>query len=489
MGLIERKKKNALDGLKAGFLEGLVANYGDEIGLMPEEEFVAAHHDAPISYAVGEAAGSVPLAFLGAGLAKQAARGMGGKGRLLTAALAGGLHGALAGSGGFTPGDSENRGRDALIGAGLGGLIGGLGVPGSRAARDLVDNAPAMLGREALAEGGSRQVAPFTGTRTSAPLELSFVGDGDAAVRSRAALQAALAQDEAAAVRETGKGQLGRWTGQGRDLTAFQNPKLGQSTGALQDFTAQSEAGAGRLNTMADDLVEKNVRQRMKQMRPPSQGGLLSRAKASRQDQADLLATFDDPSLHQSWLKEARKLDDAGRQALAAKLVRELRQRAKLATGGEAEAFQRFLREPVVAKKLDALGVQIGNLRGAGRLKSADAGVDRQAAALRKMAQRPEEPNYAFRNWDDRDLAARGRLRDEDALAMLDVLQRPQRAWAVRPDSSARVLQGRFERGVKMRPDDWFAPADLEDLMNSLKYAQPAAAGAGGGLAYLMGGR
>lgn len=492
MGLLSRseeeRRRGRIEGMLAAFqsgaMGGLTANWNDEI--MGNGAALRAQHDAnPGAYAAGEAIGSLPLAFVGAGLAKNVARGLGPRGRLATAAIAGALHGALAGAGGFRPGDMtmQERLRDVAVGAGIGGGVGGLGVPATRMVRDTIDNAPAMLGREALAEGGARQVMPFTGTRMSAPLELSLAGEGDAAMRARQAMQAALSQDEAAAVRDTGRAVLGRFANDGRSLRAFGSDTLGQSMDALRSLGAQSPGGAARLEGMAQDLIDQSVRRNMRAMRAPKPTGLLSRSRLARQESDDFVKTFDNPSFHRSWLREAKALDDGQRAGLASRLVRELRSRAKNATGSEAEAFQRYLRDPVVSDKLKALGVNIGNLRGA---RQAGREIEKEVSRLRALAQRADEPNYAFRNWEDRDLAARGTMRSEDANALLEAMMAPQRAFAVTPDSQARILAGQYQRGVRMNPGSWFNGTDLEDVMGSVRYAQPVAAALPGllGLGY-----
>lgn len=489
MGLLSRsgadqeqtRLERILAALQAGAGGGLTANWNDEL-FGNGEQLRAAHDASPGSYAVGEALGSLPLAFVGAGLAQNVARGMGPKGRLIASALAGALHGAAAGSGGFRPGDmtAEERLRDAGLGAALGAGIGGLGVPATRAVRSMADNAPAILGRETLAEGGVRQVLPFTGTRASAPLSLSLAGEGDAAARAQNAIQAALSQDEAGMVRDTGRAVLGRFANEGRNLRAFGSDNLSQSMTALRDLGAQSPGGAAQLEGMASDLIEQSVKRNMRAMRAPKASGLVSKARMKAQEADDFVRTMDAPEFHRSWLSEARKLGDGERASLAAKVVRALRTRAKNATGSEAEAFQRYLRNPTIADKLKALGVNIGNLRNA---RKAGAEVEMEVERLRALARRPDNASYNFRNWEDRDLASRGSLGAEDATALLNAMMQPQRAFAVRPDSMARALTGQYERGVHMDPRQWFNAADIEDVMGSVRYAQPAAAGLPGLLA------
>lgn len=481
MGLLNRAEEDdhrsridrILAALQAGAVGGLTMNWNDEV-MGNGEELRATHDAAPVSYAAGEALGSLPLAFVGAGLARNVARGLGGRGRLLTAALAGAAHGAAAGAGGFRPGEmtGEERLRDAGLGAGLGLAVGGLGVPGTRAVREMGGNLPAILGREALAEGGTRQTAPFMGTRVGAPLMLTLAGAGDAATRARSAMQSALSQDEAAMVRQTGRGVLGRWANDGRNLRAFGSDNLGQSMDALRSVAAQSPGGAARIERMASDMIEGGVRQQMRSMRPPPkpEGGFL---RLARQEADDFVTMLDNPSFHQSWLREARALEPGQRASLAARVVRTLRTRAKGASGSEAEAFQRYLRDPVISEKLRALGVNVGNIRGARR---AGQEIEREVERLRALARRPEEPSYAFRNHDDRDLASRGTLRAEDADALLAAMMQPQRAFAVQPNSAARVLSGAYERGVRFNPAGWFDAADVEDVMGSVRYAQPLAA-------------
>lgn len=461
-----------LSAFQAGLGGGLTMNWNDEL-MRNGAEMRRLHDEDPGAYALGEVMGSLPLALVGSGLAKNIAKGMGPKGRLAMAAIAGALHGAAAGSGGFRPGDmtAEERWRDAGMGAALGGAIGGLGVPATRIARDVVDNAPAIAGREALAEGGSRWGLPMTGTRASAPLELSLAGEGDVASRARAAMQSALSQDEAAAVRDSGRAVLGRFANDGRNINVFGSDDLGQSMGSLRSLGAQSPGGAGQLEAMAQKLIDQSVKRDMRGIKPPK--GLLG-TRLAKQEAADFLATFSNPSFHKSWLAEAKKLDDGQKAQLAAKLVRELRARAKGASGTDAEAFQRFLRDPVVSDKLKALGVRIGNLRNA---RQAGREVEKEVNRLRELAKRPENPNYNFRNYDDRDLASRGLLKNADAEALLAAMMQPQRAFAVQPDSMARILQGQYQRGVRFDPASWVNTADVNDVMGSVRWAQPVAAG------------
>ena len=477
MGLLQR----IADAFGGGAVGGLTGNWNDEFARDAgnyeySDRMAALHDDMPLAYAAGEAVGSIPWAAFGGGLAKAMARSGSPRTRLLLAALFGAGHGAIAGSGGFKPGEmtDEERLQSAALGAGLGGAVGVGGVGATRAARDLGRNLPAIAGIDRLAEGGTRQVLPFTGTRVGAPLTLSLAGEGTAAERARAAIQSALAQDEAGMVLETGQGVLGRFANDGRNLRAFGSDSLPQSTAALRALGAQSPGGSARVEGMAQDLIEQQVRRDMRAMRAPKPEGLVTRARIAKQEAEDFIRTFDDPTYHKSWMQQVKRLGDGEKAGLAARMVRELRKRAKDATGSEAEAFQRFLRDPVVAGKLRALGVNMNNIRGA---RKASRAIEGEVERLRKLAQRPEEPNYNFRNWDDRDLANQGTLNEQDAIALLEAMMQPQRAFAVRPDSAARILSGQYERGVRFSPQNWVNTADPEDVMGSLIYAQPVAAG------------
>lgn len=468
---------------RSGAVGGITANWSDEI--MRNGEAMARDHDAnPVGYAAGELAGSAPLSLVGAGLAHNIARSAGSsRARFLIAALAGAAHGTLAGSGGFRPGpmSAEERVRDATSGAAMGATIGGLGVPGSRAVRDVIDNAPALIGRETLAEGGVVQRGIGQGTRTGAPLTLAFAGEGDAATRARNAIQAALSQDEGEAA-QRGGAVFGRWANDGRDLRAFGSDELGQSVNAVRSIAAQAPAGQERLESMATQMLRDALRTRMRNLSAPTARTGSGRSRPlNSADAADLIARMDNPSFHASWLREAEGLTQAQRARLAAQAVRVLRQRATEAaadSGQAAEAFTRLLREPVIAQKLQALGVRTQALRGARGNLSGEAAVDAEVERLRRLATRPDDASYNFRNYDDRDLAARGALGDEDALAMLDELARPQRAYSVTPDRNARVLSGQYERGVRLNPSQWFNGASSDDVLASVIYAQPVAAAA-----------
>lgn len=493
MGLLdaildERRRAQILQALGSGLVSGATANWIDELsgdGAQMRSEQDA----APVSYALGETLGSIgPGAALGAGIARHIAQNAGGaRQRFLTAAVAGALHGALAGSGGFRPGEisGDERARDAGIGAGIGGVIGGLGVPASRAVSDLADNLPALLGRETLAEGGVVQRALGQGTRRSAPLGVQFAGEGDAQTRALTAFQSALQQDEAAALQRGGAAQFGRFANEGRNLRAFGSDDLGQSMAALRSLAAQSPAGQQRLEGMASDLIERGLRGQLQRMRAPSarapRGGLLGaatrRSTLDRKDAADLLATMRSAPHHEAWLGEVGRMTQAQRARLAALAVRQLRTEARGASGEAAENFSRTLRDPIVRDKLQALGVRTQALRGSRNNMSGDSVIDAEVERLRRMATRPEDASYNFGNYEDRDLAARGRLSDEDALALLDVLSQPQRAYAVTPSREARILQGRYEQGAQFNPRAWFDGANVDDVMGSVIYAQPLAAG------------
>lgn len=478
MGLLQR----IADAFGAGVQGGITNNWNDEWARNAgNEEYVdhvrRMHDESPVAYAAGELVGAAPWAGAGGTLAHALAKSSSPRTRLLIALLFGAGHGALAGSGGFKPGENmtlEDRVASAGLGAALGGAIGAGGVGATRAVRDVGRNLPAIAGIERLAEGGTRQVMPFTGTRVGAPLTLSLAGEGTAAERARAAIQSALAQDEAGMVRETGQGVLGRFANDGRNLRAFGSDNLPQSTAALRALGAQSPGGSARVEGMAQDLIEQQVRRDMRAMRAPKPEGLVTRARIAKQEAEDFVRTFDDPTYHKSWMQQMKRLSDGEKAGLAARMVRELRRRAKDATGSEAEAFQRFLRDPIVSGKLKALGVNMNNLRGA---RKASRAIEGEVERLRKLAQRPQEPNYNFRNWDDRDLANQGTLNEADAIALLEAMMQPQRAFAVRPDSAARILSGQYERGVRFSPQNWVNTADPEDVMGSLIYAQPVAAG------------
>lgn len=494
MGLLdaildERRRAQILQALGSGLVSGGTANWIDELS-GDGAQMRAEQEAAPVSYALGETLGSIgPGAALGAGIARHIAQNAGGaRQRFLTAAVAGALHGALAGSGGFRPGEisDDERARDAGIGAGIGGVIGGLGVPASRAVSDLADNLPALLGREALAEGGFAQRALGQGTRRSAPLGVQLSGEGDAQARALGAFQAALQQDEAAALQRGGSAQFGRFANEGRNLRAFGSDDLGPSMAALRSLAAQSPAGQQRLEGMASDLIERGLRGQLQRMRAPAarapRGGLLGaatsrRSPLDRRDAADLLATMRSAPHHEAWLGEVGAMTQPQRARLAAMAVRQLRTEARGASGEAAENFSRMLRDPIVRDKLQALGVRTQALRGGRKNMSGDAAIDAEVERLRRMAARPEDATYNFGNFDDRDLAARGRLSDEDALALLDVLSQPQRAYAVTPSREARILQGRYEQGARFNPRAWFDGANVDDVMGSVIYAQPLAAG------------
>jgi hypothetical protein len=436
---------------------------------------------------------------LGAGIAHHAAGGRHGgsaRQRLLTALAAGALHGALTGSGGFSPGALSlgERARDTALGAGLGAAVGGLTVPGVRAAGDVANNLPAMLGREMLAEGsltpGVRpqfvQRALGQGTRRGAPLELSFAGEGDASTRAARAIQSALSQDEAAAALGRGGARFGRFANApgGRDVLGFASDTLGPSLMSTRSLAASAPGGAQQLEGMANNMIEDALRARMRAMRAPAVPGGARAASArplNGADASDLVATVNEPALHQSWINEARNLTQSQRARLAVRVVRQLRADATLASSrGGSEAFSRAIREPLIAQKLEALGVRTQAIRGARRADnmSGDSAIDAEVERLRRLAVRPDD--FRFGNYEDADLARAGTLHSEDALAMIEALRQPQRAYAVRPNRSARVLSGQYQRGVRLDPGSYFRSNTPDDLLRSILLSQPAAAGLGG---------
>lgn len=475
----------AIEAAMQGFGQGGTLGFGDELGLSNAQT----QRDAPIAFGLGEAAGALGWGLAGIRglrpLARQLQRlGLSERTATIAAAsLFGGAHGAAAGYGG-SPGSaasqsgmgSMERLQSALPGAAMGATIGGAFVPATRVAADLADNLPAMLGRQRVPVGDGpdtyRQVMPMTGTRNSAPLDLTLRGEGSPQERARLAIQAALSQDEAAALGSTrGQSLFGRFAGpDGRTLRPFSEAR-GDSLGGLVDAAAMSPGGASRVNSMADELIANAAAMESRNLRvrsraPNGQGRVtVRRASLSKQDSADLLAAIDDPAAHNSWLGQVTKLTAPQRRSLARQMVARLR-----AEAGEPDAFRARLRDPNMQQKMMALNIDVQQFNKGRRQVAPD--VDQRAQALRARTRGPARP---IRNLDDRELARRGRLVDEEALALLEEAMQAQRAYRVPANRDARMFDGAFQRGVRFRPSDYLN-ADPSLLHGAVFAAQPAAA-------------
>jgi len=464
-----------------GVAQGGTLGFGDELGFSDAETQRA----APVAFGLGEAAGALGWGLAGIrGLGPIARRlqrmGMSERAATVAAAsLFGGAHGAAAGYGG-APGSEASqsgllslaRAQSALPSAAIGAGIGGAFVPATRVGADVLDNLPAIAGRQRVVNTAGpdtyRQVMPMTGTRRSAPLKLSLRGEGTPQERAQAAIQAALSQDEAAAMRAgSGQSVFGRFAGRdGRNITPFDDAQ-GDSLRGLIDMATRTGAGANRLNQMADDLVNNAAAMQARNLRVrPARGRVAARrAPLSRQDATDLLDGISDPALHQSWMREVAAMTASQRRSLARQMVTRLR-----ADAGDAEVFRARLRDPQMQQKMDALGVDVQQFQRGARQVSAD--VDERATALRA---RTQGPGRTVVNLDDADLARRGSLLDDEAMALLEEAMRAQRAYRVPANRDARMLDGAFQRGVRFRPDDYLN-VDPSLLHAAVFAAQPTAA-------------
>lgn len=479
-----------LEGLKRGAFQGATANFGDEL-TGDAESFNRAREENPWAYAAGEFGGAFAPAFAGAGLAKAVGGGMGARGRLLTALLFGAGHGALAGAGGYQAGDMspEDRLRDAATGGLIGGALGGLGVPATRGVRDLGDNLPALLGRVRSAEGGTTQALPFTGTRGSAPLNVSLTGSADDALRM------AMRIDEGEAAALSGGGAFGRFQPGGANgvssetipIQAFDRdalaplasravPQPGRTTASLLDYALDTPTGRGQLLREADDLELSSLAAEVKRQkpRPIRTGAPRSTTREQLSDVRSVAKFFDRPEYTDAFLGAAKKMTPAQRNKLAREIIKDLKAKVAETTPEGASALRRYLRRPDIEQKLAAITQRV-------RGKKPDSAA--QVEALRKRAQGAgPEPAYAsdtrgFRNVEDRLLARAGRLNDRDAQALLAASRRGVPMRYIEPGlPTDRLLTGAYERGVRMSPRNWFAPAEIGDLMGSVKFAQPVAA-------------
>jgi hypothetical protein len=165
------------------------------------------------------------------------------------------------------------------------------------------------------------------------------------------------------------------------------------------------------------------------------------------------------------------------REALGEKVLRELKKRAKAAGTTEAEGFRSILRSKEMKAKLDALGIDAVGLT---KSPIESPALQKRVDTLRGRAQpnqRFADPYKGMANPADRDLARRGSLTPDDALALLEASQKSRRAYLVQPDSQARLLQGRYETGAQFNPRSWFDGASSGDLEKAVIASQSAAAG------------
>lgn len=465
----------ALQGLGSGAVQGATLGLGDEV-LGRDIDFAAARAQAPIAYSVGEGLGAVlPSILIGRNLPGPMMRALeprlGAAGAAtLTGGSLGALHGGLAGLGGMTPGDMSLEDRVAAAGlmALIGGGVGGAGVAATKAGLDLYDNAPALTGRK-MTEDGPVRVAPGEGTRRSAKVQVRLRGEGDPGSRAEQAMQAGLGSDEFEFVRR-GDARLNRY---GSQMTAFDAP-VGRTTRSLVDYAAVSPAGSKAVNRQADAIVADANASYLKGAQMPKGGR--SRNKIPDAQMEGLLAAWDKPEYHASWVREAKKLKPDQRLKVAQAVMDRMRADAR---GGNAEAVRGQLTDPQVTEKLGALGVKLTSRSRRTLLPPADA---ERVASLRQRATPRENPTYAssergFANVEDRILSQQGMLSEQDALALLAAAQRTREAYlprAVDP-SRTRLLQGEWESGARFNPRGWF-DATPEQMKLAITMSQPAAA-------------
>lgn len=469
--------------VQMGGLQGLTMGFGDEIGLTDTEELLAARERNPVSMSVGEALGALPYGFFGSKILKEAAHNPATRFQAATGASA--AHGALAGLG---AGETENatmqdRLMSAGIGAGIGGAVGGLAVPGVRAAGQLDDNLPALLGRQRNVETpGYTQTALGQGSRKSAPLVVELMGEGTPQERAQRALAAALQLDESDAMRAGGGRQtLGRFADQedGRSYVPFDSEKVGRSTRGVIDYAAQSDAGSERLNEQADMLVQEALKRQMKASEVRTANPTIGNGKLNPADKKDLLAAFDMPAAHKSWLSEVAQLDDLQREALGEAVLRQTRKKFRATGAGEAEGFRAALRDKQTREKFRALGIDVEGFK---KPPIDDPKLQKRVDTLRGRATKQPSPTYAdgykgMANMQDRMLAAEGQLSPEDALALIEASMTKRRGYLVTPQHDARLLKGRYEAGAKWAPKDWFNSVTADELERAIIASQSVAAG------------
>lgn len=466
-----------------GGMQGLTMGFGDEIGLTNGEELRAARERNPVSMSVGEALGALPYGFFGSKILKEAAHNPATRFQAATGASA--VHGALAGLGAGEMEDAtmQDRLMSAGIGAGIGGAVGGLAVPGVRAAGQLDDNLPALLGRQRNVETPGYTQAPLgQGSRKSAPLVVELMGEGTPQERAHRALAASLQLDESDAMRAGANKQvLGRFADQedGRSYVPFDSDKVGRSTRGVIDYAAQSDAGADRLNEQADLLVQDALKRQMKRSEVRTANPTIGDGKLTAADKKDLLDAFDVPAAHQSWMSEVKKLDDLQRENLGLSVLRQTRKKFKATGAGEAEGFRATLRDKQTREKFKALGIDV---EGLGKPPIDDPKLQKRVDTLRGRATKQPTPTYAdgykgMANMQDRMLASEGQLSPEDALALIEASMSKRRGYLVTPQHDARLLKGHYQRGAKWAPKDWFNSVTADELEKAIIASQSVAAG------------
>lgn len=445
-------------GLGSGILQGATLGGADE--LFADSDIAGAQQGAPMAFSLGSAIGSIPWAALGARASAGAAKGP--LSRLLASSALGAAHGGAAGAFGMTPGDmsEEDRLVEAVAMALMGGAVGGLAVPATRAAMDLDDNLPALIGRRRAEDGSTTQTRPGQGTRKSAPLNVRLAGEGSADERAEMALRLGLNMDEFEALQQNARGKLDRY---GESFRA-DSGKMGRSTRSLVDYAAQSPGGSERLNKQADELLLTRVRDTAKRAQLPARGDKAPKLKADKLN--GFLAAADRPEYHSAWVRQAKSLPERQRFDLARVMVNRMRAQAKTASGGDAAALRLAMSDRQFLAKLRALGVTVDT----GKLRPA---ANRDAEALRDRGRQRDNPDYVdhergFANVDDRLLARRGGLSEADALALLDAAARPRSSFFTEPrrPADARLLAGEFEHGARFKPGSYFNGDDSKRNFN-----------------------
>lgn len=444
-------------GAGAGFLQGLTLGGGDELFANSIDMEQAAGR-APVAFTLGSAIGALPWAALGARATAGATRGP--ISRLAASTALGAAHGGAAGLFGMTPGDmsDEDRTGEALLMAALGAGVGGLSVPATRAAMDVADNMPALMGRQRLEDGTTVQAKFGQGTRNSAPLNVRLAGEGTPEQRAELALRMGLGMDEFEALQRSMRGKLDR---HGETFRA-DDPGMGRTTRSSVDYAAQSPGGRQRLNAQADDMVGDQNRRAADGAKLPKRG-----SKKQGELAPDVLEGFlksaDRPEYHASWVRSAKALPQRQRYQLAEAMVERMR---AVARDRDPQVARAILSEPQFLKKLEALGVTIDK-------SLVNRRASAQADALRERGREREYPDYAssergFANIDDRLLAQRAPLNEADAVALLDAAAQGRRSFFTEPTRPAdgRVLAGDYEHGARFNPRAYFGGDDSRRNFN-----------------------
>lgn len=467
------------EGLLAGLLNGATLGFGDEVfgGRM---DFERAFEDAPIAYTLGVLPGALGYGLVGKFAGQAGFRSPWS--RMAASGALGGLHGAAAGAGGLIPGDhtGEERAREAAILALLGAGVGAGAVPATRAAMDLGDNLPALLGRvrTPVADGDIvRQGALGQGTRRSAPITIRYTGEGDAAARAERALRLGMAADEREAL-ERGAGAFERYgSGELRPLDA----PLGRTARSAVDIAAESPAGGARLNAEADGLMSERAMSYLRGARRPDAGKGRKRAPADVMDA--MASTLGRPEYHDAWVAQAKAMPPNQRRALADQLTAYAREVAARSQTALAD----LLEDRNFLAKAEAVGLKIPRR---GRMQMLTQAERADIEALRARAEprgRYADAYDGFANPNDRLLSRRGEMSADDALAMLDAALSPRRMFHVPPSPSGalpELLEGSYERGARFNPRGYLTRGEeaptahlgMTPTEAAIFYSQPAAA-------------